>query len=845
MILHLFGGKSVYTSDSISTYTVVRGEVLAFLTCCKDGAIGKRLYLGQFSPDACIPSIHYTDDEGVLWQLVLVALDNAEVMHIEGIPSSTAYSDFAASIGLPEYSRLGIEEALAEKYRLTRVKDDAFIYQTEKDERQAYSDGLQQILNVFAAYKHIEYDQSPNRLYNSVALLCKKQRIKVAPYADISAITEAPSIDDIARISDFIARKITLDDNWHTKDVGSFLSFDRDNGEPIAIISKGSGRYIAYSSGGMEQRVTNEVAQQISDEGYSLYRPLPARILTNKDVLKYIAQTLRWRDFFGYLLMLLLSTVIGLLLPELNRMLYDRYIPAGDEHGLLQIGILLFAFSVSNILFSVTGNLASFRFSSYPKYAIEAAIYHRVLNLPQNEIGKMESGDLASRVMGLGELLCSLVDSFISSCLSFLMSLLYLVRMLTYSDALSAIAILMLSISVLLSFVLAVMQIRYARKEMELRSEINSNLYQCLGGIAKIRLSGATTNALLRHMKKYAQYKSLDYKGNRLSIITNALSGLMSAIMTIALYSVVISHLGSITSGSFMAFNSAFGSFSSAVMTVFGLVTTIIQVKPLFERVSFLFSTAPESSEAKELPGHLTGEIDISNVSFAYAEGEDHVLHNINTVIKAGEYVGIVGPSGCGKSTLIKLLLGFEKPTIGRIYYDGKDISMLEKRELRKQIGIVLQNGSLISGSIQENITITAPGTSLERVEEVVREVGLSEDIEMMPMGLHTILSEDGETISGGQKQRILIARALANKPSIVILDEATSALDNVTQNLVTDTLSRLTSTRIVIAHRLSTVIKCDRIIVMENGRVVEQGNYDELMARKGTFWQFAKRQIA
>ena len=268
-------------------------------------------------------------------------------------------------------------------------------------------------------------------------------------------------------------------------------------------------------------------------------------------------------------------------------------------------------------------------------------------------------------------------------------------------------------------------------------------------------------------------------------------------------------------------------------------------IKPAYDRCKPILQTLPEWDEDTIMPGNLTGDIEVNHVTFSYNESSGVVLDGISVPIKAGEYVGIVGSSGCGKSTLLKLLLGFEKPDVGKVYYDGKDIDSMDKRELRKKFGVVLQDGKLISGSIFENITITAPGTKLERVKQVVKEVGLEDDINQMPMGLHTVLSENSGTISGGQQQRILIARAIVNKPKIIFFDEATSALDNVTQSMVCDSLERLKATKVVIAHRLSTVMNCDRILVMDKGKIVEQGSYEELMDMKGLFYQLAIRQIS
>jgi ATP-binding cassette subfamily C protein len=293
-----------------------------------------------------------------------------------------------------------------------------------------------------------------------------------------------------------------------------------------------------------------------------------------------------------------------------------------------------------------------------------------------------------------------------------------------------------------------------------------------------------------------------------------------------------------------MAFMSLFAIFETNALEAVKGIVSLRSLKPLFKRFEPIMLEKPEYEEGCELPGEISGAIEINNVSFAYSKDEPNVLNNINLNIKSGEHLGIVGTSGSGKSTLMKLLLGFEKPTSGKIYYDNKDIEKIDKRELRKKMGVVLQNGKLITGSIYDNITITCPGASVSDVNRVVEQVGLKEDIEKMPMGLYTLLNEETSTISGGQQQRILIARALMSSPELLLFDEATSALDNITQSKVSDTLDRMNITKIVVAHRLSTIINCSRIIVMDNGSIAEEGTYDELMEKEGIFYNLASRQL-
>ena len=314
---------------------------------------------------------------------------------------------------------------------------------------------------------------------------------------------------------------------------------------------------------------------------------------------------------------------------------------------------------------------------------------------------------------------------------------------------------------------------------------------------------------------------------------------------SVILYYYMIHKSLGLTIGTFMAFNAAYGALSGALGTLVSSFLEVNSMIPVYDRMKPILETSPEYSEAQSTPGQLTGEIELNNVRFSYDENSPEILHGISLLIRPGEYIGIVGETGGGKSTLLKLLLGFETPTLGKIYYDGMDLEMVDKRELRKKFGVVLQNGGLIAGTIYENITITYPSATEEEVNEAIANAGLTEDIKKMPMGLYTLLSEGDGSVSGGQKQRILIARAIVGKPKIIFFDEATSALDNNTQRIVKEGLDSLNSTRVVIAHRLSTIINCDRILVLHDGVIAESGNFNELMEQKGYFYELARRQLA
>ena len=297
------------------------------------------------------------------------------------------------------------------------------------------------------------------------------------------------------------------------------------------------------------------------------------------------------------------------------------------------------------------------------------------------------------------------------------------------------------------------------------------------------------------------------------------------------------------TPSDYIAFFSAYGLVLGAFMSLAGVVQASAQIGPYLDMMKPVLEAEPEIAEDKEIITSISGRIEMNDVSFRYSEETPFVIDGMNLKVRAGEYVAIVGKSGCGKSTLVRLLLGFEKPERGAIYYDGKDMAGLDLRSLRRRIGAVTQDGSLFAEDVYSNITISAPHLTVDDAWEAAEIAGIADDIRAMPMGMKTMISEGSGGVSGGQKQRLMIARAVAPKPRVLILDEATSALDNRTQKQVSEALDALACTRIVIAHRLSTIKNCDRILYLEGGRIVEDGTYDELIAAGGLFAELVERQ--
>lgn len=842
----LKGGDFYITENAENAFRVIKGTVLVFIVPYNNGTAGRRSFVYEANEEETIPAFSYRDIEYCNWRFCLVALDKAELAEMQNASTKVLQRKFCEKAKIANFRVEGYNNGLVDQYRKNIVAEDSFIKRTKNNRETTAASVLRLIYRAFDSDKTFEAAGTTNsELYNSMALLCNKNSIKIAPYEKIiEACSEDFGISDIARISNFTCREILLEVGWHKTDSGSFLVFD-ENKKPFVCLPNGTSSYILYdpetASG---TPVTEKVAARLNARAYMVYRPLPAVGLKTKDIIAFCSKSIKTADVIWLLAMTAITAFIGLLTPRVSQIIYDRYIPLGTTTVIFQIGCALAAFMLANILFAIAKNLISFRIASRISYDFQSAMYSRLFNLPESFFRKYESADLAQRAMGAGPLINSVASAFITSSAALIIALIYFINMLSYSVLLSFAGLAMIIVYCVIYYFIAVSTLRKKRKSIEIEGKAGSAIFQLLSGISKIRIAGVEDRALYEYLKPYVKYRNTEEKIFRTKGFGTTLALIINTIFSVVLYILVVNTGGKISFGTFVAFITVFGAFCVCFTQLMNGLIRVKREKPDYDRIKPILEAVPEIDDAKELPGDISGAIEINNVTFAYDADSPNVLDGINLNIKAGEYVGIVGSSGCGKSTLLKLLLGFEKPKSGKIYYDNKDIENLDKRELRKKMGVVLQDGKLISGSIFENITITSPKSTINDVNEAIKAVGLDKDIEEMPMGLYTVLSEDCGTISGGQQQRILIARAIISKPHILFFDEATSALDNVTQKMVTSTIEKMDSTRVVIAHRLSTIINCDRIIVMDNGRIVEQGSYNELMNNKGLFFTLASRQI-
>ena len=421
------------------------------------------------------------------------------------------------------------------------------------------------------------------------------------------------------------------------------------------------------------------------------------------------------------------------------------------------------------------------------------------------------------------------------------MSLLYITQIFGFAPSLVVPSILIILVTVVFSVVSSLAQVKVNKNRLESAAKESGMAFAAISGIQKIKLAGAETRMFSKWLDIYTEEAKYTYNPPMFLRINGVITTGIGLFSNIILYTIAAKN--NISQADYFAFSSAYGSVMGAFTALAGIALTVAQIKPILDMAKPFMETEPETPEGKEIVTSITGGIELNHITFRYSEDTPNILDDISIKINPGDYIAIVGKTGCGKSTLIRLLLGFEKPQKGSIYYNGRDIESLDKGSLRKKIGTVMQDAGLFQGDIFSNITITAPDLTLDDAWEAAEKAGIADDIREMPMGMFTLISEGQGGISGGQRQRIMIARAIAPKPKLLLFDEATSALDNKTQKQVSESLDQMGCTRIVVAHRLSTIKHCDRIIVLEGGHIIEDGTYEELIANKGFFAELVERQ--
>ncbi|MBQ3843088.1 MAG: NHLP bacteriocin export ABC transporter permease/ATPase subunit [Ruminiclostridium sp.] len=648
-------------------------------------------------------------------------------------------------------------------------------------------------------------------------------------------------IDYLLRPNGIMQRPVKLAKGWYKDAVGAMLGVRRSDGQVTALLPSGLTGYCFYDENGKRVRINRKNAGLFEDEALAFYKPFPLRSIGISDILRYMLGTISRADIILILSALLASSLIGLFMPLINKIVFAHVVDSGSMRLLFSIAVFLVCVTISSTVTDSIKSMLMARLNTKMSLMVESASMMRVMSLPATFFKDYGSGELTQRMQYIGTLCSMIVGTILSTSITSVFSLIYIAQIFEYSPALLIPSIAITLTTLLFSVISTLVQMKISKQRMELDSKKSGMTYALITGVQKIRMSGSEKRAFARWGKLYARVSELEYDPPMFLKVNSVICTAIALVGNIALYSSAVS--SGISVPDYYAFTVAFGMISGAFTNLSGIALTAANIKPILEMAEPILKAVPEVSEGKETVTRISGNIELNNVSFRYNENMPLVVDDMSLKIRPGQYVAIVGKTGCGKSTLVRLLLGFEKPQKGAIYYDGRDINNLDLKSLRRKIGVVTQDGKLFQGDIYSNITISAPQLTVDDAWEAAELSGLADDIRAMPMGMYTVISEGQGGISGGQKQRLMIARAVAPKPKLLIFDEATSALDNITQKKVSDSLAQLKCTRIVIAHRLSTIRQCDRIIVLDSGRIIEDGTYDELIAKNGFFAELVSRQ--
>ena len=656
----------------------------------------------------------------------------------------------------------------------------------------------------------------------------------------------------VAMLSRFRTRQVALRDDWWRHDEGPILAKVEATGEPVALLPRGPSAYDALGADGRRQPVTRELAQGLEPFGYVFYRRFPDGALRVLDVVRFGVRNMK-SDFVAVATMGIAMGLLGALTPYFTGRLFDTAIPQAERGLLLQYCLALLVAGVATAAYKMTQSIAVLRVQGKMDYGIQAALWDRLLDLPTTFFRKYASGDLADRAQGIDAIRQLLAGAGVNAILGALSSVFYVGLMFTYSLPLALLGIALTLVFIGFTTTANYLQLRSQRSQLAMKGHITGLVLQLISGVGKLRVCGAENHGFRVWAREFADQRRLAFRVGQIQNAVTVFNAGFPVLSSMAIFAVLVSVQqnaavkGSaldLTTGDFVGFVAAFGLFTAAMQSLSDASLSLLKAVPIWERLEPILTTPPEIDDSKAAPAPLKGAIELSHLWFRYSEDGPWIIQDLSLSIKAGEYVAFVGGSGCGKSTLMRLMLGFERPEKGTIYYDGQDLASLDARLLRQQLGVVLQESRVLPADIYRNI-VGSSSRTVEEAWEAAEMSGFAQDIKDMPMGMHTYVSEGGGGFSGGQKQRLMIARAMVNKPKVLFLDEATSALDNRTQALVTQSMDRMQATRIVIAHRLSTIINADRICFLELGQMKESGSYTELMEKNGLFAELARRQIA
>ncbi len=850
-VLYL-SGRTIYLSSLASAMKVLSGELNLFLIRLEaDGAAGDRAFLAVLKVgDALCPETSICVG-GIRYELAAVASGDVSAVPSEVSPDEwqnrlqTAVSEVAGT----RIERENVPGLLAALIEVLNVQKEKRI-QLNRENRELTSDALGRKLDGLGRLAGIR-STCRNREDESDFLAAALREIAQCyrlPFEKEPELMRNRGRPPRERLKEFAAfagwriRRIELTQDYYKQSARPVLAFRRENDSPVILYLSANGS--SYRDPAHENRkypLDRKSASLFAEEAYCFYEPFPPGRKTKKTLLKFVFATAK--PVLALIVAAgLISSLIGLVMPVATRYITEEIIPTANLPELWQLLFLLIVLTACEIGLNVVPSLVMMLFSAQQYERFQAAMYDHVLRIPVKTFRMCDSGDMTHRILGASQILAAVFGIISQQFLSSLFSLVSLVMMFYYSPLLGAMGLVMVLIYASVFFLLSRINLRPLAVQATAAGRMSGVMKQFFDGMAKIRAAGAEQQILSRFTDDFSEMVRQNYVISRNGAYQSVLLTIFPALISVLFYALAGGFLDkNLSLPVFLAFMAAFQSFQGGLMGVAGGCWSLLAIQPELDRIMPILDAEPEDGGERRNPGKLDGKVEVSHLNFRYSPDDPPVLKDVSFHADPGEFIAIVGPSGAGKSSLVRLLLGFEQPEAGAIYYSGKDFANLELRSVRRQMGVILQNSRILPGSILENI-ITGTEYTTQDAWRALELAAFDQDVENMPMGIHTLVTP--ETISGGQQQRILIARALVGSPAVVVMDESTSALDNLSQEIVKENMEKLHMTRIVIAHRLSTIIRADRIYVLDKGEVVQQGTYAKLSAEEGLFKRLAERQL-
>ncbi len=848
----------VYTIDNTNfltldgtstTITVLRGHAYLFLVpILEDGSLGARHEITNYAEGGTFPNIPSTDK----YHIILAGTIGTKV-------EAKPYPD-------PDYKE-ALESAQAFIIEKLNVENERYASRSIKRQQfsdEAFSKALDNIASVVrrkesARMLFEEADEPVVRAFKIVAHHSLNSTPRAVPGQTYES--SKSGVQKFAKDNTIRVREVILRGNWFKEDNGHLLAFYKPDGVidlsikddetliPVALIKRfeRTGYDMINPMDGTTVPITKFNVDRIHPIAFMTYKSMAEDKISIKSICKFIFTDIKV-DIIRYVLIGFMCTLIGLISPVITRNFIDYVIPEAARSMAVQICLLVFLCNISSMIGGLAKYFANVRMETKADTDLEAAIMDRLLKLPVNFFKDYNSGDLAARIMAVSSIRKQIFSIVLTCFMNFIFSFVYLIQEFRFCSYFAKWGILFCIFPIAVSAIVCFISYKWEKLLVACQGKIQGMLLQFLHGLEKIVNSHSEKRVFSLWSGEYVRQTKIVYSIGLLNVVNALFSAVYPTIVSMIFYYLYsrgmrLNTIQGLTTGTFMAFLNAYGSFQSAVLAVSGALLQIRNVIPLSKRIKPILEALPEVQEKKPPIDNISGNIEISHLNFRYAPNLPLVLKDINMSVKAGEFIAVVGTSGAGKSTLLRMLLGFEKAETGSVFFDSIDVNEIDIGSLRRQMGVVLQNDTVLQGTILQNI-IGSSGLKEEDAWQAATKVAFDKDIEEMPMGMFTMIPAGGQSLSGGQLQRLIIARAIIRNPAVLIFDEATSALDNVTQSVVRQSLDMLKVTRIIIAHRLSTIINADRIYVMKDGEIIETGTYEELISQKESYFaQLAKRQ--